>query len=452
MESFLSRYRNLIVLLVVLLAQVVGLAVQLRKPRVTASALPGIGATNAQAASALPSISRDRPDGPGVRLIRLWAADLVTPFERVFHNSGQKMNDLWINYVDLRNTRQQNKDLQQTVDRLRLEQATILEDARQGQRLQELMHFQQTYIYKTLPAQVIGTSGSSQSNVIFIDKGAEDGLAVDMAVITGDGIVGKVRDVFPHSAQVLMINDQTSGAGVVLEATRTRGILRGNANGQPQVINILADQRIKAGDPVLTAGGDQIFPRGLPVGVVQQVVQDPERGSFIDVIVKPAANLGHLDEVLVITSLDAHLSPQQLKDLKTSQDLKGAEVQAEADRKKAAAQMSERLPGLKETVPTGPTTGQVGASASPVPLGPDGKPVPVPGAVPATAKPLPAKHADRFTPGAKGEPVETPAARGTEADPNADRDALPVKPKPAVTKPKTQPVPKPQTVPPAEPQ
>jgi len=89
-----------------------------------------------------------------------------------------------------------------------------------------------------------------------------------MAVITPEGIVGKVRDVFPHTAQVLAINDQTSGAGVILETTRIRGILRGNANGQPQIVDILADKRIQKGESVLTAGGDDIFPRGLAVGVV----------------------------------------------------------------------------------------------------------------------------------------------------------------------------------------
>ena len=91
-----------------------------------------------------------------------------------------------------------------------------------------------------------------------------------MAVITADGIVGKVREVFPHSAQVLVINDQTSGAGVILETTRIRGILRGNAAGQLEIVGILADERIKPGEKVLTAGGDLIFPRGLPVGVVRK--------------------------------------------------------------------------------------------------------------------------------------------------------------------------------------
>jgi len=406
MESFLSRYRNLIVLLAVVVLQVIGLAVQVRK------------AASASSASAIGSSASERHDEKGVRLIRLWAAGMVTPFERAIHASRLGVSGLWSEYIDLRATRDQNKELQQTVDRLRLEQAMLREDALQGQRLQGLLKFQESYIYKTTPAQVIGTSGSSQNHVLWIDKGSSDGLARDNAVITPDGIVGKVREVFEHSAQVLVINDQTSGAGVVLETTRIRGILRGNAFGQPQVINILADQRIQPGEHVLTAGGDQIFPRGLPVGVVQQVQRDPDRGSFINVVVKPAANLEHLDEVLVITSLEAHLSPQQQADLKTSEELKGAEVAADAERKKAAAEMAERLPGLKD--PNAP-------DAAKSQVGPDGKPLPPP--VPTMPKPIPAKHPDRFSPGGAGD--------APDAEPQSAPDAgteKPAAPKPAPPK------------------
>ncbi len=207
-----------------------------------------------------------------MRLIRLWANALVSPPERLIHASKLGVADLWNNYFDLRHVRQQNQDLQKTIDRLRLEQAALLEDARQGQRLQALLGFQEKYIYKTVAAQAFGSSGSDHSHVFYIDKGSRDGLKPDMAVITADGIVGKVRDVFPHSAQVLAINDQTSGAGVILETTRIRGILKGNAAGQLEMVGVMADQRIQAGENVLTAGGDLIFPRGLPVGVVEKVV------------------------------------------------------------------------------------------------------------------------------------------------------------------------------------
>ena len=176
------------------------------------------------------------------------------------------MAALWSNYVDLRHVRQQNQDLQRPSDRLRLEQAALLEDARQGQRLQAMLGFQQKYIYTTVAAQVYGSSGSDRSHVFYIDKGARDGLKPDMAVITADGIVGKVRDVFPHTAQVLAVNDPTSGAGVILETTRIRGILRGDAAGQLEVVGIMADQRIQPGEKVLTAGGDLIFPRGTAGG------------------------------------------------------------------------------------------------------------------------------------------------------------------------------------------
>jgi rod shape-determining protein MreC len=282
MESFFSRYRNLLVLLVVLVAQMVGLAVQVRRTNNGRNSL-------------------DPGDGPSVRLLRLWANALVTPPERLFHDSRSGTSGVWQNYLDLRHVREQNQDLEKTIDRLRLEQASLLEDARQGQRLQTLLGFQEKYIYKTVVAQAIGSSGNDQSRVFYIDKGSAEGLDRDMAVITPDGIVGKVREVFPHTAQVLAIHDQTSGAGVILETTRIRGILRGNAAGQPQIVGILADQRIQPGEKVLTAGGDQIFPRGLPVGVVEKVVRDPDRDSFIDVVVKPAAHLDRLDEVLVIT-------------------------------------------------------------------------------------------------------------------------------------------------------
>jgi rod shape-determining protein MreC len=186
MESFFVRYRNLLVLLVVLVAQLVGLAVQVRRT--------GSGRN-----------TLDSADGPGVRLVRLWADALVTPPEQLFHNSKLGTANLWQNYLNLRHVREQNQDLEKTIDRLRLEQAQLLEDAKQGQRLQALVGFQEKYIYKTLVAQAIGSSGNDQSRVFYIDKGSTDGLDRDMAVISPDGIVGKVREVFPHTAQVLAI-------------------------------------------------------------------------------------------------------------------------------------------------------------------------------------------------------------------------------------------------------
>jgi rod shape-determining protein MreC len=407
MESFFTRYRNFLVLLALLLAQIIGLAVQVRRTEAGRGTL-------------------DPRDAAGVRLIRLWADALVTPPELLFHGSKLGAASLWQNYLDLRNVRQQNQDLQQTIDRMRLEQAELLEDARQGTRLEALMGFQQRYIYKTLAAQVIGSSGSDSSRVFYIDKGSAEGLTRDMAVMTPDGIVGKVRDVFPHTAQVLAVNDPSSGAGVILETTRIRGILRGNAQGRLQVVGILADERIHPGEKVLTAGGDLIFPRGLPVGVVQGVAPDPDQDSFIDVIVKPAAHLDRLDEVLVITSTEPRFPPQQQQDMNTSEALKGAAAAAIEQQEKASQIMAERLPGL--TDPNAPA-----ATAKPGQTGQPGQNPASPSTAsePAVPKLLQAAHPDRFTPAAENQRAPEAQTAGSAAQKDVPASKPESKPRPS---------------------
>jgi len=391
MESFIARYRNLVVLLVLLTAQLVGLAVQVRR---TSSGLNTLDST----------------DPTGVRLVRLWANAVISPPERLIHASKIGVIGLWTNYIDLLHVRQQNQDLEKTVDRLRLEEAALLEDARQGQRLQALIGFQQKYIYSTVAAQVYGSSGSDRSHLFYIDKGARDGLKPDMAVITADGIVGKVRDVFPHTAQVLAVNDPTSGAGVILETTRIRGILRGDVSGRLEVVGILADERIQPGEHVLTAGGDLVFPRGLPVGAVEKVVRDPDRDAFIDILVKPAAHLDRLDEVLVITSTEPRFAPQEQQDLAASEAEQGSVPTAIKDQMKASEIMAEKLPGLVD--PNLPPDQQ--------PLNDTSNPNPA-------AKPPQPLHADEFSPSATdssgAQPETSPSPKPKPKIPSASPDA-----------------------------
>jgi len=329
MESFFSRYKNALVLIAVLVAQLLALAVQVKRP------------------------ASDSADQQGVTLIRYVVVSVVTPPERWLHNLGRGIRGLWSGYLDLVHVRQEDAELRTKIERLQLEQASLAEDAKQGQRLQQLLDFKQHYLYKTLPAQVIGTSGTDQSRTVFIDKGAKDGLATDMPVVTADGIVGKLKDVFDHKSQVLMISDRTSGVGVTMETTRTRGILKGSPFGELRVINISPDERIKPGERIVTSGGDQIFPRGMPVGTVDRIVPDPERDPWVDVVIRPAANLSRLEEVLVITNVGETASEQETKDLAES------EAEGAAEQKRASDVLSERLPGrvdAKAPAETNPDT------------------------------------------------------------------------------------------------
>ncbi|MGA9391870.1 MAG: rod shape-determining protein MreC [Candidatus Sulfotelmatobacter sp.] len=271
MESVLGRYRNLIILVGVLFLQVLGLAVQVKRSA----------------------------DPQNTRLIRIWAVDAITPFERVLVWAQSGSRNLWHDYFFLRGVRAENRELKQQIEQMRLEQVRLSEDAEQAHRLQELLAFKEQVIAKTVPAQVIGSSGSDLSRSIYIDKGSNDGVATDMAVITAGGVVGKVLRVYPSTSLVLMINDQTSGVGAMLEKTRLQGVLRGTPDGEVILERVMSDEQVSPGDVLLSSGGDQIFPKGLPVGTVTKV--SPGHEMFLKIEVKPAADLSRLEEVLVVT-------------------------------------------------------------------------------------------------------------------------------------------------------
>jgi rod shape-determining protein MreC len=131
-----------------------------------------------------------------------------------------------------------------------------------------------------------------------------------MAVITVDGIVGKVLKVFGSTAQILLIDDQSSGVGGILEKSRLQGIVRGTPAGEVVLEHIMTDNAVQPGEEVRTSGGDRIFPKGLPVGTVTRVGNGSD--LFLTIHVKPAANLSKLEEVLVVTKL-VEQEPTQLQ-------------------------------------------------------------------------------------------------------------------------------------------
>ena len=406
MDSFLFRFRNSLVLVLLLVAQTIGLAIQVRRPAGFSlrTAAPAVGSS----AGAMSSpTSTEAPDAEGVTLARSWVVGVVSPVERLLHNSGLAVRSAWSNYLDLRHARAENAALTRDLAQLRIEQASVAEDAVQGHRLQALLRFQQRYVGSTVAAQVIGTSGSELSRVVYLDKGAADGLRPDMAVITPDGIVGKVREVFPaaapHTAQVLLISDQTSGAGVILEQTRIRAVLRGTTGGELQIANLAGDDHLKMGDAIITSGGDGIFPRGLPVGTIAAVVPDPNNVPYSIGRVTAAANLSRLEEVLVVTSTIGALPPATLdtlaKDAVQTQQARATAVKlataqaAAAEAARSAADIvADRLPSIRD--PNAPNAG-TGDTTAAGKLPGDAKAA---GAV--VPKPLPTLHPDRYSPGA----------------------------------------------------
>ncbi len=344
MENFFIRYRNETVLVAILFVQVIALATQVRVPA-TSGATP--------------------ESGGGSRLIRVWAVNLVVPFQKLYVYTGSGIRNGFRNYIDLRDVRQRNEELQHQLDHMRLEQTRLTQDVEQARRLQQLLQFKEQFIAKTLAAQVIGTSGTDLSRVIYIDRGAQDGIATGMAVITPDGIVGKVSRADKRTAQVLLISDPASGAGVLLERQRLNGVLKGSAAGVPEIQNVMSDEKIEVGDSVITTGGDRVYPKGLKVGTVVSVAPDHERDPFLAIKIKPAADLNRLEEVLVITELGE----------------RGPSLSEEARPMSASEMLAQRLPSAKKK--------EESADAAKVPAAPKAT-TPVKPAV-TTTNPPPAK-------------------------------------------------------------
>src|ERR1700693_3242202 len=309
----LGRYRNLIVLVGVLFAQVLGLAVQVKRTT----------------------------DSEPTRLIRIWAVGAVTPLEKVLVWVQTSTGNVWHNYFYLRGVRAENRNLKAQIERMNLEQVRMNQDADQARRLQALLAFKEQFISHTMAAQVIGSSGSELSRSVYIDKGESDGIKPDMAVITADGIVGKVLRGYRSTSQVLLIDDQTRGVGAILDKTRLQGILRGTPAGEVVLEKVMSDEAVPAGELVLTSGGDGIFPKGLLVGRVTKVAPGSE--LFLNIRVRPAADLSKLEEVLVVTKID--------------------ERQAQPDQTgvaRAVDILAQRLPG----VPSKPENAENGAAGT----------------------------------------------------------------------------------------
>jgi len=416
---------------VVLFAQVIGLAMQVKRSESGGA------------------------EAGGTRLLRVWVVNAISPLEKFLVGSSHGVRDVWRNYVYLRGVRHENRDLREQVEHLRIEQVRLSEDAAQARRLQALLGFKEKFISKTLAAQVIGSSGSEQSHVVYIDKGTGEGVKPDMAVITPDGIVGKVLRVYHGSSQVLLINDPDSGVGAILESSRLQGILRGTAAGEVMLKYVMSEEKVAPGDPVLTSGGDRIFPKGLPIGTVQQT--NPGSDLFLNIRVKPAADLSRLEEVLVITTVvESTAAPEQPSGTVRAADILAERLPSVPPKTAAAAKPTAanpgNAPGSGAATPAAPSqtaggeaTTKPGGTVPNASAAPDttaSKPVAKPAttttANPASATPDAATASSVPKPAVVKPAANKPVVSGDVATPKPANSAGQPK-KPAVTPPPTQP-------------
>lgn len=261
------RHRPLVLLVAIILVQVLLLAFQIRR-------------------------------GRDVRLIRVWSAELLTPLQRAGTFFVAKVDAVWFGYIDLRNVRQENLQLVKKLGDLQLRNQRLEGQAAEAVRFSHLLGFrQQNSEIPMIAAEVIGANADSTSRTVFINRGDQEGIRRNMAVITPDGVVGKISEALPHTSQVLLITDRESGVGALLSSTRTHGVVKGTGNPVLWMDYVSTDEKVPAGEQILTSGEDRIFPKGLPVGWVSST----KAGfPFQTIEVTPAAHLDRLEEVLVL--------------------------------------------------------------------------------------------------------------------------------------------------------
>lgn len=271
MVAIPSRHKSLVLLTVMLMAQVLMLAVQIKR------------------------------DSRG-RLIRVWAVSGVSPFERGGAWGFGRIRGVWHHYFALQNTSRENEGLRAENDTLKLRITQLESRAAEADRLVGLLKFRQAHqAVPMLGARVIGASAGTASRTIEIDRGERDGIRRNMAVITPDGAVGKVIETYGDTAQVLLLTDRDSGAGAMLADSRIQSPVGGTGEPLLSMKYVAADDNVPIGEKVVTSGMDKIFPRDVPLGTVVEVKPG---NPFKLIRVQPAAKLDRLEEVIVLLTQD----------------------------------------------------------------------------------------------------------------------------------------------------
>ncbi len=226
----------------------------------------------------------------------------AAPFQVGVDGIVDNVTDVWGNYLWLVDAQKRNLELEQENLELHSQLQQVEEISLQNERLRKLLAFVDDLDRPALPAQVIGEDGSNWARTIIIDKGTRAGLYSGLAVVSAQGVVGRIMKTAPDSSRVLLITDASSALAALIQRTRTRGVARG-LGAKLSIEYALRDSDIQIGDLLVTSGMGGVFPKGLPLGLVESVEKD-QYGLFQQVTATPTTDFSHLEEVMVIVGED----------------------------------------------------------------------------------------------------------------------------------------------------
>ncbi len=203
------------------------------------------------------------------------------------------------NYLFLTQVQKENEILKSTLSKLREENNRLREAILADKREQKLYDLQASHPFPSVLAQVIVRDPSNWFQTFLVNKGEKEGVSKDMAVLTSEGVVGRVIESSPHIAKILLITDPNSALDVIVQNSRSQGILEGKMEEVCILKYVNKTEKVETRDTVITSGLGGIFPKGLKVGTVNKV-ERRQRGIFQYIEVTPAVNFSQLEEVLIL--------------------------------------------------------------------------------------------------------------------------------------------------------
>lgn len=230
------------------------------------------------------------------------------PFQIAATRVAQPFRDAYSYLEGLTKAKAENKKLKRELIQYRAAQIKAAADAARYEQTVKLLHFVQgprfPNGYRAISTEVTSFPGGPFTHSLTIAAGSADGVRLSSPVVSGDGLVGIVSNVFPDSAKVTLISDPNSYVAARDLQTRVRGGVRTGAGGTLILDLVQKTEVVKQGDQIVTDGTHNarlpdLYPYGIPIGRVTSVgVADT--ASFLQVQVQPFANLGSLDTVAVL--------------------------------------------------------------------------------------------------------------------------------------------------------
>lgn len=240
-------------------------------------------------------------------------AVVLTPFESALAKVSLQIRSS-IRFVgDIARVYHDNQTLKAENEKLLQQTAQLQEVLAENTRLKAILDYKQRIPqFKVVVASIIARDTASWSSTVMIDRGSSDGITKDMSVVTSRGLIGNVIQVYPYAAKVLLLTDPKSAVGALVQRPESRvaGIVKGADVPAlaPRMVNLARDADVIKGDKIITSGLGGIYPKGLQIGEVTDVVNE-EGGLLKYAVVKPAVDFDRLEEVQVLIYTQDPLRP-----------------------------------------------------------------------------------------------------------------------------------------------